>query len=36
MIPTETLFAQKMYLHQLLLLTFACSLGFLLFVLSLF
>ena len=32
----ETLFAQKLYLHQLLLVTFACGLVLLLFVLSLF
>ena len=35
MIPTETLFAQRMHLHQLLLITFMCSLAVLLFLLSL-
>lgn len=36
MIFQESWFAQRMYLHQLLLITFMCSLGVLLFILSLF
>lgn len=35
MIHLENWFAQQMHFHQLLIVTFFCSLGFLLFLLSL-